>query len=405
MANQDYIAIYPTSPCQKIGDEKINMFENLKNFRDELVQSLKRVLDEERQAVLIRIAHVGLTKKDIEKVRLENRECKAIFYCENVYQYNQRCYFVPTIGDASGIEEFKKVEFWVDSKQGVQCRELTFSYGFHADPLTFAQTPKGVLVKSITYGENDVETSLAWLNLPSEEFGEVTPGKSVDAYVLFNSTFNMRNYGVFQVIHGGFKAKDWNDISYFKENIEPNENDGPISVNPHWIRGDDKGVLMIVGDEKTWFFSMPIAPPPFYFYAQRYRKVKQSTKMINKLLEGDITEQLKKLTNKLGIKDDEVVKEVLAFVKMYRQGNGEDSNSMIAQSLNTQRVVAAAKILEEYGFTPQVKFNHSYLDLYLTKPKDEQLKPSWYIAILLLLLIDTYLVTVKKRFDQKCGQM
>jgi len=401
MANQDYIAIYPVSPCLQIGDEKINMFENLAKFKDQLVQSLQGVLNGEKRAVLVRIAHVGL-KTDEKQLINDEQILRVVNVCENIYQANQTCYFAPIIGDEKDRERFK-VGYFVNSERSTQSPILTYEYGFHADPLIFARRPNGELVESVTYGEDDPEPRCLWLRDPSDHCGNFAPKNKTDAYVFFNSTFVMRDYGIdFQVIHGGFKAEGWKDISEFRENIDRNKYRDRIEVNPHWVRGDDEGILMIVGDVGTWFFSMPIAPPPFYFIAQGDRKVKQSTKIINELLQQDIKEQLTTLKNKLRMKDNEVVKEALAFVKMYKQGKIEDDNSLLAQSLYTQRVVAAARLLEEDSFTPQIKFNHSYLDLYLTKPKDGQLKPSWYIAILLLLLIDNYINKVGSTFQKIC---
>jgi len=403
MANQDYIAIYPVSPCLQIGDEKINMLENLARFKKQLVESLQGVLNGKKRAVLIRIAHVGIS---------------GCGHCENIYQDTQKCYFVPTTEDEESWKKFKKVKYWVNSGQDTQCLESTICCGFHADPLIFAQAPNVGLVKSITYGENDVETMLAWLDIPFKQFGEETPKNSVDAYVLFNSTFLMRDYGIsFQVIHGGFRAKDWNDISYFRNNAAQNPGINGVTVNPHWIRGDDEGVLMIVSYEdyeETWFFSLPIAPPPLFFKTMKERtKLQKSTQMINELFKNDYRKRLHSLINELGFNNNYDIRKITAesssFVEWYRTA-GKNKTSNTAQEIDKlkrgegSRIEVAYRFLTQYGFTPQAirDLNYSYLDLYLTKPEGEQLKPSWYIAILLLLLIDNYLKNIAPNIGEEC---
>jgi len=435
MANKDYIAIYPASPCLQIGDKKIDMFENLRIFKKQLEQSMQGVLSGKRRAVLIRIAHVGLTEKGGRSVEKENPQCKKIFYCEKVYEAQQRCYFVPIIGVENAREYFGNVEYWVNSGQGTQCSTLKYSYGFHTDPLIFARTSDGRLVESITYGEDDVETTLAWLEIPFKEFGEETPRNSVDAYVLFNSTFYMEDYEIdFQVIHGGFKAEEWDDISCFRRCNELKNYRHRVEVNPHWIWRDSYGILMSVGDEKTWFFSMPIAPPPLYFKAQTNKdKINASKVMIGKLLGNvDSRKLISKASHVLEqLHYDEILLQLMIDIYRDREKTSTDSQQSSETILETmlklkeiekevheikdyyQMIQAASKFLNQYGFTPKILYNsdkhlyepnYSYLDLYLTKPEGGQLKPSWYIAILLLLLIDTYLDTVKQRFRQVCGQ-
>jgi len=426
MANQDYIAIYPVSPCLQIGDEKINMFENLAKFKDQLVQSMKGVLEGKRQAMLIRIAHVGLKTGQKELVEdkgyYEGISNKQIHSCEHIYKAQQTCYFVPIIGKSNEDKgEHSKVGYLVNSGRSTQSPTITYEYGFHADPLIFARISNEEnkdLVESITYGENAEETMLAWLEIPFMDFDEETPGNSVDAYVLFNSTFYMADYGIdFQVIHGGFKAEEWDDISCFRRCSELKNYRHRVEVNPHWLRRDSNRILMIIGEESTWFFSMPIAPPPFFFKTgQGYDKLIKSTQMIKELLQTDYDLRLADLIEKLKLKDYDngtVTHEASSFVKWY-MNKGEKGNPKIAHNLpilnaiNVSKEQVARQFLKEFGFTPQITeedLNYSHLDLYLTKPKEGWLKPSWYIAILLLLLIDTYHETMKERFEQVCDQM
>lgn len=371
-----YTAVYPASPKVRIGTRDIDMVENLRKFKEALVQSLKDVLSGNKRAVVIRIAHVG-----------EDGHCKGIF------SERQECIFVPITGDDEQKEPYSKVEYIGVSNECNSC----WKYGCHADPLIFAKKPNGELVESITYGENDVETMIAWIDLWREK--GVDASKEVDAYVLFNSTLCMDDYKKeFQVIHGGFKAKIWGDISCFRDGKEqcPGFNFRSVAdrveVNPHWLRNDDSNILMIVGDSERWFFSMPIAPPPLYFLAQGKKKIEASNKLIQDLPLQDE----KRVEELVGKVDENKKKWLKLFLDAYRGGGYseiEEIEELVREYPQMKRGEVAEMCLSEIGFTPQWKWNYSYLDLIITNDRGIVEKPeySWGLGLLLLLIIDSYL--------------
>jgi len=371
-----YSAVYPASPKVRIGKYDINMVENLRNFKKALVQSLNDVLSGDKRAVVIRIAHVG-------------------GYCKGVFSGRQECIFMPITGDDKQKEPYSKVEYVGVSNE----HNKRWKYGYHADPLIFAKKPDGELVRSITYGENDVETMAAWIDLWSNERGEVDVSK-IDAYVLFNSTLRMDDYKKgFQVIHGGFKAEIWGDISCFKDSKEQcpkfdfRSVADRVEVNPHWLRGDSDGILMMVGDSESWFFSMPIAPPPLYFLAQeKEEKIEASKKLIHDLS----LQNGKEARELLGKVDENQEKWLKLFLDAYCRGGDfgiEEVKELVREYQQMKRKKVAEMCLSEIGFTPQWKWNYSYLDLVITNEREIVKNPeySWGLGLLLLLTIDSYL--------------
>lgn len=84
------------------------------------------------------------------------------------------------------------------------------------------QEPTREAVLSLTYGENNEEPMLIWLEKPKRE----KDISKIDAYVLFNTTYLVSNYEKeLQFIQGGFKAKAWDYIQCFREDYRryPNE--------------------------------------------------------------------------------------------------------------------------------------------------------------------------------------
>jgi len=386
-----YTAVYPASPKVHIGTYDIDMVENLRKFKKALVQSLNDVLSGNKRAVVIRIAHVGRDG-----------------HCKGVFSERQECIFVPITGDCEQKEPYSEVEYIGVSNEHNKPWKYGYPYGYHADPMIFAKKPNGELVRSITYGENDVEPMIAWIDLWSNERGEVDVSK-IDAYMLFNSTLCMDDYKKkFQVIHGGFKAEIWGDISCFGDGKEQcpkfdfRSVADRVEVNPHWLRGDSDGILMMVGDSERWFFSMPIAPPPLYFLAQKKKKIEASKKLIH-----DLSLQSEERIEKLIGKVDENKKEWLKrFLDAYRRGEDfgirERVEKLVREYRQMVREEAAKICLSEIGLTPQRIWNkekrrfeekYSYLDLVITNDQKIVKEPgySWGLGLLLLLTIDSYL--------------
>jgi len=383
-----YSAVYPASPKVHIGTYDIDMVENLRKFKKALAQSLNDVLSGKKRAVVIRIAHVG-----------KGGHCKGIF------SERQECIFVPIIDKKEYYPEeeyYSEVEYVGVSNEHNRPRRK--KYAFHADPLIFAKKPSGELVRSITYGENDVEPMIAWIDLCSKEgkvdVSEIVKHVKIDAYVLFNSTLRMDDYygEEFQVIHGGFKAEIWGDISFLRGYKEQYPGDlrsvaDRVEVNPHWLRkNENSGILMMVGDSERWFFSMPIAPPPLYFLAQGKEKIEASKKLIHDLsLQNE--ERARELLGKV---DENQEKWLKLFLDAYCGGEDsgiEEVKELVSEYPQMKREEVAEMCLSEIGFTPQWKWNYSYLDLVITNEREIVKNPeySWGLGLLLLLTIDSYL--------------
>jgi len=376
-----YIAVYPASPKVRIGKYDINMVENLRNFKKALVQSLNDVLSGNKRAIVIRIAHVG------------KRKGQPLGYCKGIFSKRQECIFVPITGD----DNYSEVEYEGVSNE----HNKRWKYGYHADPLIFAKKPNGELVRSITYGENDVEPMIAWIDLWKKKEADVS---KIDAYVLFNSTLRMFDYKKkFQVIHGGFKAEIWGDISCFKDSkgqcpkFDFRSVADRVEVNPHWLRkNENSGILMMVDDSERWFFSMPIAPPPLYFLAQeKEEKIEASKKLIQDLsLQNE--ERARELLGKV---DENQEKWLKLFLDAYSRGEDfgikEKVGELVGKYQRMKREEVAEMCLSEIGFTPQCKMekNYSYLDLVITNDSGIVKEPgySWGLGLLLLLTIDSYL--------------
>jgi len=250
------------------------------------VSSFNDVLNGRKKAVLIRIAHVGATGRDpIRGV------CENDYICKSIPTTSEN---EPTLLRYLSCKEGKP------TLESTRIKNVDFSKptDFHADPLIYAlriKEGKSKLILSLTYGENDVEPKRIWYNFVKEKrWGWSTD--NVEAYVLFNSTFTVHNLNI-QLIHGGFKAVMSNPLGCFGASTPPkyclefqvdeNTKDGileRVQVNPHWIRGDFENenisaldfILMMVGNESSWFFSLPIAPPPLYFIAQGCPKTEKS---------------------------------------------------------------------------------------------------------------------------------
>jgi len=259
---------------------------------------------------LIRIAHIG-----------------SLGYAEGVFRPNHKIVFIPITGEeyeAGFIGESGDIHrLVVDPLCCAKAKEGKCFTGtpalFHADPLIYyaemeskyryyektcekTENLKDVRL-SATYGENDVEAEVAWLKALAENKLGVT---DVDAYVIFNSTFYIDDLNIdLQMIHGGFKAWHWSHLGCYIGSSSsglycfdlPSNSHKiveRIRLNPHYIRYqeykkwygekcvrecfNEEAILMIVGDESSWFFSLPIAPPPLYFIAQggvKKRKAKR----------------------------------------------------------------------------------------------------------------------------------
>lgn len=83
----DLVAVYPASPIFEINKVKVNIIENLKRFKNSLIESLKRVLGNEERMVFIRMAHVGWSPREAKSHYLT--------HCKGIYSQNQQCIFIP----------------------------------------------------------------------------------------------------------------------------------------------------------------------------------------------------------------------------------------------------------------------------------------------------------------------
>jgi len=437
----EYIAIYPASPIPMSG---VNLKVNLEVFRNSLVESFKKVLNEEKRFLLIRVAHTGLRKKDVKDPR-DLSKCRSIDINESSKE--DYCLFKP-------IESIENVKIKYLSNNTI-LNQPSYEGGYHTDPIIYyAYVEKGSeistknLSTSITYGENDVEPLYLWLKIVQER---CLSGEDIDAYVLFNSTFYIEELkAAFQIIHGGFKALMWNPISCY----DPQRYGGyclrfphikissfnilrRVWGNPHWIRGDHECedvryihsiILMIIGDESSWFFSLPIAPPPLYFLVpQGEDSIGASKKVIAKRLgligDKDIEKEKKSIEEKfesilsniasnLGLKEDVLTLTLRFLVENYYYENyyygrpfgiidqfKNDVKNFIKQ-LN-DRVYSASAILSAFGATPQCigNGNYSYLDLLITKDAYDQCRKdgsnvsikiclSWILGLSILVLLN-----------------
>jgi len=297
----EYTAIYPATPIFNIGNNKYNLIENLKKFTEAFAQSLKEALNGNK-IVLVRIAHVGESEEG---------------FMRNIYSSTPESIFLPKRSEgkprdypyAQGF--YRCIEYVGAGKYKPRCvKEKKFpNIVFHADPLIFARSG-GTLIESITYGEDDAETRYIWRDWIKQQITDVS---NVDAYILFNSTFRIidkKSTSRLQMLHGGFKALAWNYLSCIFKEIKGNclsfrsfkevseaeirERFGP---NPHTLRITEDEVerewrerriiytdLMILGNKESWFFSLPIAPPPLYFLAQGPDKIEWSREIIIKRL-------------------------------------------------------------------------------------------------------------------------
>jgi len=279
LLNLMLIAVYPrTIELEPEPGRTVNMINNLELFRNSLVASFREVLNGGKKATLIRIAHVGASTED-----------PFVGTCEKVLEkHEDACIFIPISScEATFLRHLAKnmpTPIIVNNKplEGLLC--------LHADPLIYA-VKGGRLILSLTYGEDDAEPKYIWYNFVKEKkWGWNT--SNVDAYVLFNSSFIVKDDIDIQLIHGGFKAVMWNPLGCFKDSrnyclqFQVDEHQRSrilerVQVNPHWIRGDYENedvsdfrgyILMIVGDDKieddksSWFFSLPIAPHILYPY-------------------------------------------------------------------------------------------------------------------------------------------
>jgi len=287
-------AVYPET-VELISDSRsrrpINMIDNLKRIICSLASSFDDVLNKRKEAVLIRIAHVGATDKD-----------PIQGWCRN----DHICIFIPTSSDEPTCLRYLSYskESGKAAAEALPIQNMVKPRCLHADPLIYAlKKEKGAgekkLILSLTYGEDDLEPKYVWYKFVREKNWNTD---NIDAYVLFNSSFIVQDGIGIQLIHGGFKATMWNPLGCFKApqnyclQFRVNEHQKSeilerVQVNPHWIRGDyededvdeNNYILMILGDKEkeNWFFSLPIAPPLLYFLAQRNRnKLDLSRKVI-----------------------------------------------------------------------------------------------------------------------------
>jgi len=320
------IAVYPlTIELEpEPGKTVVNIISNLKQFIDDLAKSFRSVLGGGKEAVLVRIAHVGATIRNY--IIVDNQP--IIGKCGDDYN----CLFVPIPGDVSTCLLYlvKNEPRRLHIQKGQQKEPIKLPIDLHADPLIYALKEEGGEAKpilSLTYGEDDAEPKHIWYKFVKDKGWSTN---NIDAYVLFNSSFIVQDSIDIQLIHGGFKAVIWNPLGCFKASTPPDyclqfpQVDEHlrsrilerVHVNPHWIRGDyenenvDKNeyILMIVGDDKSsWFFSLPIAPPPLYFLAQRKEdKINLSRNMIR---------------SRLGRDEDEVRRRVSEVLEKYELNN------------------------------------------------------------------------------------
>jgi len=464
------IAIYPSAPQFRFGGKNINLVENLKLFTKEFAESFKNVLSEKKRALLVRIAHVG-----------------SLGYAEGVFKSNHRIVFIPAIGEeyeAGFIGESGDVHRLVidplccaKAKEGKRFTGIPAL--FHADPLIYyaemeseySYHEKTYEVKesirnvqlSVTYGENDVEADAAWLKVLIRNRLDTT---DVDAYVIFNSTFYIDDLNIdLQMIHGGFKALHWSPLGCyidssvsglgcfaFLRNIHNvNEVINRVQLNPHCIRYqeyrgcfNEETILMIVGDENSWFFSLPIAPPPLYFLAQEASsKLNLSGNIIRERLgrnENEVEKRVSEVLETYGLNDlpEDIKKGLYEFLNSYYSGRA--SNLVVGfknkveeilkrnyeqyKSETNARVWSAFDLLNYFLATPQCRIgkkydyirkheyirygNYSYLDFLISKkwyedcinnsPNEERYRCSiaWIFGLSLLVLLDSYIRFVER---------
>jgi len=363
--NAQLTAVYPASiELEPEPGKRVNVISNLKQFIDDLAKSFRSVLSGEKKAVLIRIAHVGATISN--SIVIDNQ--LVIGKCGDGYN----CLFVPIPGDVSTCllylvdrKELRRLYILKDQQK----EPIKLPIDLHADPLIYALKEEGGETKfilSLTYGEDDAEPRHIWYNFVKEREWSTN---NIDAYVLFNSTFIIQDGIDIQLIHGGFKAVMWNPLSCFKASTPPEyclqfpQVDEHlrsrilerVQVNPHWIRGDykdenvkkDDYILMIVGDESSWFFSLPIAPPPLYFLAQwKENKINLSRNIIRSRLGRDEEEVRKRVSEVLetyGLNDIPVdMRQLLGrfMVESYYRGEASDFVKAFRNKVE--------KIMEEY---------------------------------------------------------
>jgi len=456
------IAVYPSTPRFRFKDNNINLVENLESFTRNLAESFKNVLKENKRALLIRVAHVG-----------------SLGYMEGVFEPNHRTIFIPIIGEeyeAGFISESGNIhQLFIDplcrakAKEGKRFRGIPAL--FHADPLiyyaemeseykyyekTYEETESiRDMQLSATYGENDVEAYVSWLEALVENKADTT---NVDAYVIFNSTFYIDDLNIdLQIIHGGFKASHWSPLGCYIDSSRPDLCcfDPPsdihvvknrVSLNPHYIRYreyvkngeeweracfNEEATLMIIGDigdksdKGNWFFSLPIAPPPLYFIAQGRAKTEKSREIVRRRLGGgeeEVRQRVREVLEKRGLNDvPEGIQQSLGefLVRNYYRGEAsgfigsfrETVEKILRQGI--KRKECAEALLGYYHATPQCigKGNYSYLDLIISKRAYEDCTKeasnsneayrcsiAWVLGLSLLVLLDSYV-----RFVEQAG--
>jgi len=316
--------------------------------------------------------------------------------------------------------------------------KMESEYKYHEKACEATESIRDVQL-SATYGENDVEAEVAWLKTLVDNKLDVT---GVDAYVIFNSTFYIDDLNIdLQMIHGGFKALHWShlgcyigsstsdlycfDIPSDSRNVVKSR----VLLNPHYIRYqeykrrcgekcerecfNEEAVLMIVGDETSWFFSLPIAPPPLYFIAQGRVKKEKSKEIIRTRL-GDSEREVEcRVQNVLKERELDNVPEnirqslneflvrnyyrgeALDFIEPFRKGVEE----IIHHNRGKDRSQIAEEVLARYYATPQIRYsngNYSYLDLIICR--DYKRCPlAWVFGLSLLVLLDSYVKFVEEQ--------
>jgi len=451
----EYTAIYPATPKFTINGRDYNLIENLRKFVESFAQSLKEALSG-RKIILVRIAHVGESNKG---------------FMRKIYSATPETVFVPiSSGDepneypnARGF--YKCIKYIGAGGFEPRCVDNFPDKALHADPLIFAKSGDRH-IESITYGENDVEPKILWYHLIKEMRLDTS---KIDAYVLFNSTFRIADEECMdlQILHGGFKATMWNPPGCFEASTPPEyclpfpQVDKQlrsrmlerVQVNPHWIQGDyvnesvsDFGryILMMIGNESSWFFSLPIAPPPLYFLAQGSEKIVRSRSVIRMRLgrdEDEVRNKVSEVLETYGLHDlpEDVRKDLYEFLNSYY--SGEISNLVVSfkkrveeilkrnyeqyKSKADGRAYTIPELLKYFSAIPQCKIdekykykrkyikygNYSYLDFLVIKEWREDgvshtsneerysiCTLAWVFGLSLLVLLGSYI-----RFVERAG--
>jgi len=382
---QHHVALYPAGTKIDVKGLRVNLLENLAKFKERLSESMKSVLDGSEKQVLIRIVNVGATRRDLDRVSSSNNvSVRELHFCENVLTSSVKCFFLPSTATGGQSEPYLRVGY-VASAEGFS--QFTYKRGFHADPLIFAEDDSGNIVASITYGDESREMRYLWGK--SRE-----PG--VDAYLLFSSFLYLRDYrNRILTIHGGLKAEAWCELRNCELEEEVLKR---IRLNPHVLRGDREGVILVAGGTESWFFSVPVAPPPLYFLALPNlgrAKKRGFLKMIRHVFyirERDVlSEALNRVVTKLQI-PEAISDDLMNFLlTCYAPGKPVGEIRLLHDYIDfCSRKGLVELIADKFGLVPQCRsFSHLNIDL-LLKPNFEKELP-WLTALATLVLIDAYL--------------